>query len=79
MGLKSEMVKRTIIFSEKLDSFKLIHGTYPIVCGFHLKVKVKLFDAMTFVLFILHLECSSSYEFELLQLLFSVYYTVREF
>ena len=45
------MIKRTIFFSEKLDSFKLIHGTYPIVCGFHLKVKVKLFDAMTSVLF----------------------------
>jgi hypothetical protein len=40
------------IFSGKLDSYELIHGTYPIiVCGFHLKVKVKLFDAMTFVLF----------------------------
>ena len=49
--LKSEMVKRTIFFSEKLDSYELIHGTYPIVCGFHLKVKVKLFDAMTSVLF----------------------------
>ena len=56
------MVKRTIFFSEKLDSYELIHGTYPITCGFHLKVKVKLFDCYD-VCFILHLECSSSWSY----------------
>ncbi len=39
------------IFFDKLDSYELIYGTYPITCGFHLKVKVKLFDSMTAVLF----------------------------